>query len=287
MAEIDIFYINLDKAVARRNALEESFFSSNFSAGWRLNRFDAIKGASDQVAQRAHTVIPNLAANWLSHVECAKTALARGLKSHILIAEDDTLFSSVTNYWVSGILDYWQAQNLSDWDIVYLDAVLSNAIDYPWFFKLRHACWREERIELIPLTGFDRGYAGAGSYIINNASLEKFIALTDLDHLQCAFDLYLRALVFDEKLKGFMTFPFLTTISTHGDISTVFDHHGVSARPDLTEQGLGNAFRRMIWMGAGKPSDKLADPQGIVTEDVKAFQEIFSPLLTYQLAWHY
>ena len=142
MSGVDVFYINLARATQRRQAIEKSFADSKFSATWRLNRFEAIDASSDEVKRRDGPMIDALKANWLSHVGCAKDALAQGLTSHILIAEDDTEFSSVTEYWVNGILANFDPAH---WDVLYLDVFIPNATDMPWFFKLRYKCFRDRK----------------------------------------------------------------------------------------------------------------------------------------------
>ena len=46
-----------------------------------------------------------------------------------------------------------------------------------------------------------------------------------------------------------------------------------------------NAFRRLVWMGAGPPNEDLAPSETVITKDVRAFQDIFAKLLTMQLGW--
>ncbi len=277
MNGVDVFYINLARATQRRQAIEQSYADSRFSSSWRLNRFEAIDASSDEVRHRQGPVINALKANWLSHMGCAKSALARGLTSHILIAEDDTEFSPVTEYWVNGILNNVDP---TQWDVLYLDAFITNAVDMPWFFKARAKCFRETSVGILPLFKFPRDFAGAGSYIVNNSQLRRFVEMCDLGFIPIAFDLYLRKLVTDGFLKGFMTYPFLTTVAKTGDLSQV-----QYAEERVTQDVVINAFRRLVWMGAGPPNEELAPGETIITKDVQAFQGIFSKLLTMQLGW--
>jgi hypothetical protein len=46
-----------------------------------------------------------------------------------------------------------------------------------------------------------------------------------------------------------------------------------------------NAFRRLVWMGAGPPSAEPDEHDQRLTKDVAAFQAVFAPLLTFQLRW--
>ena len=104
--------------------------------------------------------------------------------------------------------------------------------------------------------------------------------MCDLGFIPIAFDLYLRKLVTDGFLKGFMTYPFLTTVAKTGDLSQV-----QYAEERVTQDVVINAFRRLVWMGAGPPNEELAPGETIITKDVQAFQGIFSKLLTMQLGW--
>ena len=136
MSGVDIFYINLARAAQRRQAIEQSFADSKCSSTWRLNRFEAVDAASDEVKRREGPMTDALKANWLSHVGCAKAALTQGLTSHVLVAEDDTEFSSVTEYWVNGIIANIDP---AQWDVMYLDAFIPNATDMPWVQAARLA----------------------------------------------------------------------------------------------------------------------------------------------------
>ena len=277
MADVDIYYINLARAEERRRAIEENFARAKFPSNWRLNRFEAVNIVAQEVQTRTGPIIPALKANWLSHLGCVETALQSGLSSHVLIAEDDTAFGDVTALWTNGIIELLPPNS---WDVIYLDAFIPNALDMAWFYALRHKCFRESRIELLPLFNFNRAFAGAGAYLVNRARLEKFLALTNIAHLPCAFDLYLRQLAVNNALKGILAFPFLATVAETADVSQV--QH---TEDRLTQDVLLNAFRRLVWMGAGPPKTELAPGETVVTRDMAAFTKVFASLLTLQLEW--
>ena len=276
MADVDIHYINLASATGRRDTLEASFHTGNFPPSWTLSRFDAVNAASERVQNCPGSITPGLKANYLSHLDCIKRALASGRGAHALIAEDDTIFAELTHIWTNGLIAQLGDQ---PWDIIFLDAIIPDAVDMAWFFKLRYHCHREARIEVIHLKEYPRRYAGAGAYIIKNSSLAKVIGMCDRAVIDQPFDLYLRLLMHHDFLTGLMTFPFLTTVSELADASQVHD------KP---EDAYMNAFRRMVWMGAGPP-DETPDASGdpAVTTEVAKFQPIFARLLTLQRGWHH
>lgn len=276
---IDAFYINLDTATERRRSIEASWAACNFKKGWTLNRFEAVKANSPEVQAIPGNCPAPFKGNWQSHVGVIRQALERGLTSDILVVEDDTIFCDSTQAWVDGITAYLPRE---DWDILYLDVFISNAIDMPWFLKLRHQCFRESRVEVIDLKGYPRAFAGAGAYVVNNRALRKFLQLADLDSIHTCFDLYLKHLVRLGVLNGFLTFPFLTTVAELAD-DTQVPHPAQRFAQDR----LMNAFRRLVWMGAGEPDTRPVDDNTVVTNDVKKLQDIVAPLLSLQLGWHY
>lgn len=277
MAEVDIFYINLEKAVERRQSIEESFKKSQFSPAWALNRFDAIDASSDQIRTRTGPDGPTLKAAWLSHLGCVKTAIEQGLTSHLLVAEDDTEFCQATEPYASSVIRHL---NPADWDIIYLDAFIPNAVDMPWFFKLRHKWLRDGGLQLINLKGFNRAFAGAGSYIVNNASLKKLVELIDIDHFPGPIDLVLRHHVLHGQLKGILIFPFLTTVAAVAETSQV-----QYETERIVQDRIINNFRRLVWIGAEPPSTEIDENNPKMTKEILAFQTIFTSLLAEQMDW--
>lgn len=277
MAEVDIFYINLERAVERRRSIEESFEKSAFSSAWVLNRFNAIDASSELIKTRTGPDGPTLKAAWLSHLGCVKTAIERGLTSHLLIAEDDTEFCAATEQYATALIRH---KNPADWDIIYLDAFIPNAVDMPWFFKLRHKWLREGDLQLINLKGFNRAFAGAGSYIVNNASLKKFVEFIDIPYFQGPIDLVLRRLILDGTLKGILAFPFLTTVAAVAETSQVQYED-----ERIVQDRIINNFRRLVWIGAEPPSTEIDENNPKLTKEILAFQAIFTSLLAEQMDW--
>ena len=277
MAEVDILYINLEKAVERRQSIEESFKKSQFSPAWTLNRFNAVNALSGQIQTRTGPDGPTLKAAWLSHLGCVKTAIERGLTSHLLVAEDDTEFCHATEQYVTALLRHL---NPADWDIIYLDAFIPNAVDMPWFFKLRHKWLREGGLQLINLHGFNRAFAGAGSYIVNNASLKKLVELIDIPYFPGPIDLVLRNFVLNGLLKGILVFPFLTTVAAVAETSQVQYED-----ERIIQDRIINNFRRLVWIGAEPPSTEIDENNPKLTKEILAFQAIFTSLLAEQMDW--
>jgi GR25 family glycosyltransferase involved in LPS biosynthesis len=276
---IDVFYINLANSAGRRKSVEQSFYACNFSEDWKLHRQEAFGATSPDVLAKAGSISAPLKGNWLSHVECAKQALAQGGNSHALIIEDDTVFANNIEYFLTTLVESLPSDV---WDVIYIDAIISDAADMHWFFKLRNKFIRDNCLNIIPLKRNRRCFVGASAYLVNKLSLRKFVTMVDIHSMPFAYDLYLRNLVQLGMLKGFMTFPFLTTMSRFADETTVdytSDRH-------LQEVFFWNAFRRLVWIGSGEPDERVAEGEKITTNDVKRLQDIVSPLLSLQMGWH-
>ena len=88
-------------------------------------------------------------------------------------------------------------------------------------------------------------FAGATSYILSVSGIQKlndiFRSYASLDE---PYDLFLRNLIWTGKLKGFMLFPFVTTLSEQAANSQI--QPAETALTDL----VWNTYRRLMWMDA-------------------------------------
>lgn len=276
MPEVDLLYINLDRAVERRTAIEANLNKINFSDAWRWQRFPAILGSSEEVTRSKGKASPSLKGNWLSHIGCMRLAIESGWTSHLLISEDDTEFSVETERIVDLAIT-----NLAtnDWDILYLDFLIPRAIDMPYFFSLKQNCVMKDTSVMFKLDTYKErfAFAGAGAYIINKASLRRVFEEFASYYFDVAFDVALRWAVINNTLQAFAVFPFPATVNLYGD------------KPDVNhsddwvyECSLMHEFRRMIWADSSLSLKKEEVKRGELTPDVEKFQSIFSKLLSRQ-----
>lgn len=277
MAEIDLMYINLDRATERRESLEQNIRDANFSSAWRVHRFPAVQATSDQVAKMPGSASGNLKGNWLSHIGCMWQSISNGWRGHLLIAEDDAKFSSIAENVVNLAVNQLPADS---WDIIFLDLIIGRAIDMPYFFSLRQSCaMNDNRSVIVNMNWLHDRFAltGAGAYIVNNASLIKIFNQFNVDEISIAYDVILRHLIMKDIVKAVAVFPFPVTVSAHSDSPTV-DHTDAW----VYECSLMNEFRRLIWTESELELQKRAIARGEVTPDVLKFQSIFSRLLSIQ-----
>jgi len=278
MASLDIYYINLASATERRDRFLQSFSASNFSPGWRLTRFEAISGQSEQVARLPGSMPPNQKGAYLSHLECVR--LSRDSDRHVMVAEDDTEFCHDTEMWVDSVIHQIPE---SAWDVIMMDFYVPNAVDMPKVLKLRRRCQTNNSVKLFNAAFWPHSFAGAGSYIVNRRAKDKFLNAMHVDSLICPYDLLLREVMRQQTIIGVLTIPFLTTVSETGDFSQHPTGH------DHAMGSLLHMFRRLVWIGAKDPGSLRREAGKInadgIAEDVATLGAIMTPLLAMQMDW--
>lgn len=237
---MDCIYINLPAQEQRRLDLVRNF-ESCANDGWRLVRLEATDAAS---VTAAGTLSPREKACVLSHRRAID--LSRQSAGPALIVEDDALFSPTSfkdiEAGVAGL------QGVA-WDILYPEVGVAYL---PAMVQL-YLQWREisaaGRRQLLDLKGTP--FFSATAYVVNPGSRDKLGRLVDQavpSHIP--YDLLLNKLVQDGQLRGFVTIPFLTSISHHADASQIQPAHARSASAAL------NGFRKLLW--AGRSLDEVA-----------------------------
>jgi GR25 family glycosyltransferase involved in LPS biosynthesis len=276
--KLDIIYINLESATQRNEEFIKNFNECGFTDEWRIHRFNAVSGKSEVVENTPGRISPNLKGAHHSHIESVK--LSRQFDNHVLIAEDDTQFCHETQFWLEHIVNSIPE---SDWDVILTDFYVANAIDMPDLMKARRQCMEKRSINLTNAALWKGAFAGAGSYVINKNSKDKFLQVMDFDSLDNAYDLLLRQAMCTRELNGVLTFPFLSTVSEVGDES----QNQMDDR--VLEMIYMHLFRRMSWIGADSFSTikERADhlrPQDF-PDDVAALEAVMMPLLSLQMHW--
>ncbi|MFV3127976.1 glycosyltransferase family 25 protein [Niveispirillum sp. KHB5.9] len=279
MPNIDLIYINLDRAVERREALERNFREANFSSAWKLHRFPAVLWSSDAVTNMAGPASPTLKGNWLSHIGCMRRAIESGWKSHLLIAEDDAEFSPKAEAMVNLAINDMEPDS---WDILFLDLLIPRAIDMPSIFSLRQHCALKNETMMLNLEALRHryGFIGAGAYVVNNASLHKMFTTFNSNSIPAAYDVALRHFIYNGDVKAFAIFPFPATVNVHGDNPDV-------SHPDnwVYECSLMHEFRRLIWIDSDLDLRRPELARDEIAPDVERFQSIFARLLSRQYAF--
>jgi len=264
------YYINLDVATNRKLNIEKNFLENN-SGQWGLIRFPAIDVKYVENNKIAGNLRSNEKACFLSH----KFAIKQNLSAiePILIMEDDAVIGKST----CEILDnFIKLSNKFEWDILFTDICVPQPTKMIELIELRKKLSASNKTQILNLANF--GFAGATSYILNPNSLEKVFRLLDAkDTLDIPYDLYLRKLIFENKLKGFVIFPFVTTLSSESDASQI--QLDDTANTDL----VWNTFRKMIWMDKKTEDSKLfleKISRDICDEESKQFGTIISACIS-------
>ena len=238
--KFDGYYINLASATARRKLLEQNVRDCNLSSEISLRRFEGIVPNAIQ-NEEWHRYLPNFSAGHLgcllSHKECIRLKRFSPHEGHLLIVEDDVVFSPRTERYL-----HQAVEKLSDrdWDIFYTDLIVEQEDDKKQLF------WAKQRIPennfyLIDLHRF--AFTGLTSYIVNKNSVWKmYEMLSRIDPMTKLIDWHIKEYVNNGFLKAFTIFPFITSLSPEAENSTIDGGIPLSH--------YNNKFRRLVWIDA-------------------------------------
>lgn len=256
------FYINLDRAVQRRESLEQRLKESGLAGSYQ--RFPAIDGRSITYGPDAIAGSAALGCT-LSHLSVIKGQMAGGRHLHIL--EDDAVLHPAIARVFEKFLELKQDE---EWDLLMTDIFLPPDL---YLFKYL----RERYLELSAtdsLSFIDIGsweFAGANSYFVNKRSMERFLQMAE--HAfppETPYDLRIRELAKRRELKVFVCFPFFSTVSELSRASTIagtFTH----VLP-LTE------YRRAFYISADRETI-ARDLETLCTDEADTFTRIYLNLV--------
>lgn len=226
-------YINLDQASTRRAELEKNF-AAHACAGWELQRFPAVDIRYVEENQIKGQLRPGEKGCLLSHQAILEENV--NATAPIMIMEDDVLFGANT---CDTIQNFLSVSDNYDWDIIFTDVCIPQPSTMIDLLKLRHELAAIEQVRLLDLS--QMVWAGSTSYIINSRAIGKLAGyLRGQEALNLPYDLFLRKLVFEKKLKGLVFFPFITSISDEADTSAI--------QSNMAADTIWNAFRRLVWL---------------------------------------
>ena len=230
---MDIFYINLADQTDRRRNLESNLQASN-DLQWSLHRVDAIssQAVANQIRGRLRD---SEKACFQSHIKAIE--MAKQSAGHALIAEDDILFGTRSFQVIEDALAFIPEDS---WDVIFTDVCVTNTHAMIDLLLLRRRASGDTSFKLINLNRLP--FAGATAYIVNRKSKDKILDL--LPHggpLEIPYDVYLQQVIHNNKLRGFVTFPFATALSPQAENSQIQQSYSV-------QEGAMNAFRRLMWL---------------------------------------
>lgn len=275
---MQVLYINLASAPARNAKFRRAFENCEFS-DWHMRRIEAVPREDPRVSEVTGSIKPVEKACYLSHLLSLRQSL--DVKGHVLIAEDDTVYATETEARLQVVIESIAPDQ---WDVIFTHVAILDAVEMPRILKARIALEMNNAVQLLSLKNLPLVYSGAMSYLVNERSKSRLLALMDKGDLHLAFDLVLRALVWTGTVNGFLTLPFLSTVSDEADYS-LLDRSDTNLRDRLC-----NAFQQMMWAG---PRDnqlirsKFADiGPDRVDDDVATLARILELLMSMQKSDH-
>ncbi len=278
---MDVFYLNLRSATARREAFVAQYNACNFAPHWVLRRFDAIDARHELVRGARGALSPGNKGCYFSSLECIRQSFDND--HHLFIVDDDIDFCAVTQRFVDNAI---AATGEGDWDILLTDTVIPNAFDMPWITMLWYEHRQNHVVRMLDLNCATFSFC-AGSTIINRNAKRKIHELMLVDEFTDPWDLRMREYIQAGRVRALLIFPFVTTVGLRGDESQIKPDD-----PDRLEQKLCNEFRRMMWVGepAGPFVSEWScqERRALITDEAVRMNAIVTPLLSLQMRqrWH-
>jgi GR25 family glycosyltransferase involved in LPS biosynthesis len=235
-------YINLESSLDRRQTCISEIESANLAGLY--TRLPAISGAEAKAYHPDSPYTDGKLGCWLSHLEAIKQSFYNN--NHLHILEDDFVFTPKFSQFYNDFDSL--LSNLESWDIIFCDIDLAGMHNVDQMNKLIRRVVKLEHSGKIELANAVPLYAaGNSSYIVNRTSKKKVYELME-NGLDSGLpnDLYLRKLLRENKLIGYVTLPFVTSISNQFNDSTIL---GDIASTNVSIM-LATLFRRSLASGA-------------------------------------
>jgi len=265
---LNIYYINLDNATKRREAIEENLrkFKSN-DVG--IHRISAVNKEYVEKNNIHGGIRSNEKACFLSHVKAIEAALKN--PGYALILEDDILLGSESISWLDKVL----VPAISDLDLLFIELCISNLPSMFQLYRLKKELLKAGKIEIFRTKIFD--FAGASAYLLNDRSKLKLLEiLQKLTPLDTPYDLALKMLITEDKLSSGFIFPFIATLSDESlNTSIQLD---VDALPNIVY----DSFRKLMFIEADceKLNSLQAIPNEFYGKDDLVFGKIVSTVIS-------
>jgi GR25 family glycosyltransferase involved in LPS biosynthesis len=244
---MEAFYINLDSANLRRQAIESSFQDAA-QPGWNLHRFPATAVASpDYTGPRLRHVGPGRKLSlgeegcYLSH----RSVIERHVQADapFMVLEDDAIFAPPSISVIDGFMNSGLA---NEWDLIFTDVISTDANGMLELFRLRQS-ERPGQVGLVDLAA--RVFAGTSAYIVMPRAAAFLAERLNTPALESVpYDMAIRKLIHGRELRACALFPFPTTVGETAQESQIQDT--VASTADL----LWTTFRQMVWLGAQRES---------------------------------
>jgi GR25 family glycosyltransferase involved in LPS biosynthesis len=264
-------YINLDRAVERRAAMEKQL--AEIGLPYPVERFTAIDGRLQPGCPDG--LLPGQYGCWLSHLR----ALERSLRSerHLCVMEDDALISTALAI-LPDMVQSLDSGSSGEWDILYLDATLVELEDmYRMFEWVQQA--RPKSLAHLRRIPAEFTVYGTHSYIVNS-SRKKYVHDFLRSYLDAGvpIDNVFASGIQKSQLKAYLTAPFLTSGDDRGLVSTLGYEGGENFLAWLL-------FRRLCFFDLSEDAEAgLAERVADLTRGVPLPEASFGALCAHRAA---
>lgn len=263
--------INLDSQPERRHRVETAFAQHRLD-GWTLQRLPAVDTRQVEQQNIQGSISPAEKGCYLSHMVALNHSMQTA--GHLMIIEDDVLFNQSSFTAIETALGM---ASQFEWDILFTDVCVPHIPSMVELYAQRQELIRRGQCQLIPLDKIL--FAGSTAYIVNAQSKGRLLqSLTECQSLDLPYDIALRRLVYAKRLKGFVAFPFPTSLSDLANESQI-QHDQNSKVADVA----WNAFRRLVWLG-GSPSTAMRELNHIEENYFDPECMVFSKILGCMLS---
>ncbi len=240
---MEAFYINLDAATLRRQAIEASFREAA-QPGWNLQRFPATALADPAyTGPRLRHVGSGRKLSlgeegcYLSHRSVIERHAQAG--APFMVLEDDAIFAPPSISLIDGFMNSGLA---NDWDLIFTDVIIPDANGMLELFRMRQS-QRPGQVWVIDLAA--RIFVGSSAYIVTPKAAAILAERLHAPALESVpYDMAIRRLVYDKELRACALFPFPTTVGETAQESQI--QNTVTSTADH----LWTTYRQMVWVGA-------------------------------------
>jgi GR25 family glycosyltransferase involved in LPS biosynthesis len=230
-------YINLKEAHERRDVLERHVEALP-AREWQVQRFEAIHSSDQACQQLTGRIAPAEKACLLSHRSLLTEMLKAGVREPFMVWEDDVEVGACAH---QAVMSFVSRTDPAQWDVLFTDLIVPDLLSMLQLLVRGRPLRTRKEVEILELSRMS--FAGASAYLVNPLSLAKVTGLlhasTSLDE---PYDLLLRRLIHEGKIKGNALFPFVTTVSEGSLASQI--QPGETSPTDLA----WTLFRRLSWM---------------------------------------
>ena len=238
---MECHYINLDRAIERRAALEANFAQCG-REGWELRRFSAIDETVVEKNELPGRRSWREKACFLSH--CKVIEQQPDDSRPFMIVEDDVQFGRASLEIIEGVL---AENNNAQWDILFTDISVQN-VDAMIMLAGSRRHLMEKRL-VVPIDLATIFFVGSTAYLVNGASKNKLLTyLAEGIPVDTEYDAHLYRGVATGKLKAAVLFPFITTLSEHSTETQI------QPANTKTANMARDTFRRMMWLESSAES---------------------------------